>query len=101
MTDDAASGWRMEAAKTPTPPWKEPKMALYRLRLFDGAYEVLRKTNVVIDVDLNQSTMNAILNRQFVALVELARTAENEPMDTPIMRVCDYASGTPVRDWVV
>lgn len=99
MTDNAVSGWRTEATNLPTPPRKEPTMALYRLRLFDGAYEVLRQHNFVIDVDLDQPTTNAILNQQFVALVNLARTAENEPMDTPIMRVYDYASGTPVRDW--
>ena len=98
MTD--VFGWRMEAATLPAPPRKEPTMALYWLRLFDGAYEVLRKTKVVIDVDLDQPATNVILNQQFVALVNLARTAENEPMDTPIMRVYDAAGGAPVRDWV-
>ena len=40
MTD--VFGWRTEATSLPAPPRKEPTMALYRLRLFDGAYEVLK-----------------------------------------------------------
>ncbi len=72
----------------------------YRLRIFDGQYEVLRKGNFVIDVDLDQPTMNAILDRQLVALVQRARDTENEPMDRPIMQVCDYATGAPVMDVV-
>jgi hypothetical protein len=72
----------------------------YRLRIFDGTYEVLRKANLVIDVDLDSPTMNAILDRQLVALVQRARTTENEPMDHPIMQVCDYDSGQAVLDVV-
>ena len=72
----------------------------YRLKIFDGTYQVLRKGNFVIDVDLDQPTMNAILDRQFIALVERARNAENEPMDHPIMQVCDYATGALVLDVV-
>jgi hypothetical protein len=72
----------------------------YRLRIFDGRYEVLRKGNFVIDVDLDQPSMNAILDRQFVSLVERARNTENEPMATPIMQVCDYATGDSIMDVV-
>jgi hypothetical protein len=72
----------------------------YRLRIYDGQYEVLRKANLVIDVDLDSPTMNAILDRQLVALVQRARVSENEPMDHPIMQVCDYDSGDPVMDVV-
>ncbi len=72
----------------------------YRLRIFDGRYEVLRDANLIIDVDLDSPTMNAILDRQLVALVRRARAAENEPMDEPIMQVCDYETGAPVMDVV-
>ena len=71
----------------------------YRLRIFDGPYEVLHKARFVIDVDLDSPTMNGILDRQLVALVERASIA-NEPMDRPIMKVCDYESGKPLLDWV-
>jgi|GEM_PF-6128831 hypothetical protein len=71
----------------------------YRLRIFDGQYEVLHNNRFVIDVDLDQPTMNAILDRQLVALVELGRIA-NEPMDHPVMKVCDLDSGRPVLDVV-
>lgn len=74
-------------------------LARYRLRIFDGAYEVLHNNRFVIDVDLDQPTMNAILDRQLVALVELGRIA-NEPMDRPVMKVCDLDTGRPVLDVV-
>jgi hypothetical protein len=72
----------------------------YRLRIFDGRYEVLRNGNFVIDVDLDSSTRGAILDRQLVALTERAKVAENEPMDHPIMQVCDLTTGDPILDVV-
>lgn len=72
----------------------------YRLRIFDGTYEVLRDGNFVIDIDLTAKTAPAMLDRQLVALVRRARTAENEPMDSPIMQVCDYETGRPILDVV-
>lgn len=72
----------------------------YRLRIFDGQYEVLHRAKFYIDVDLDSSTRNAILDRQLVALVERARVAENEPMDHPIMKVYDRETGAFVLDVV-
>jgi hypothetical protein len=71
----------------------------YRLRIFDGQYEVLHNNRFYVDVDLDSPVRNGILDRQLVALIELA-TIANEPMDRPIMRVCDHDSGRPILDWV-
>lgn len=70
----------------------------YRLRIFDGQYEVLHDNMFVVDVDLESPSMNGILDRQLVALVQLA-TVANEPMDRPVMKVCDLVTGKPLMDW--
>lgn len=71
----------------------------YRLKIFDGAYEVLHNNRYHIDVDLDSATAGPILDRQLVALVELGRIA-NEPMDRPVMKVCDLNTGRPILDVV-
>ncbi|GAA2696606.1 hypothetical protein [Actinoplanes palleronii] len=99
-----AAGWRMEraarAAHEPLDP-EGPAMPLqrYRLRIYDGQYEVLHENNFVVDVDLDSPMRNGILDRQLTSLVQLAQIA-NEPMDRPVMKVCDYATGKPLLDWV-
>jgi hypothetical protein len=70
----------------------------YRLRIYDGQYEVLHDNNFVVDVDLESPTMNGVLDRQLVALVQLA-TIANEPMIRPVMKVCDLVTGKPLMDW--
>jgi hypothetical protein len=70
----------------------------YRLRIYDGQYEVLGNNNFVVDVDLDSPTMSGVLDRQLVALVQLA-TIANEPMDRPVMKVCDLVTGKPLMDW--
>lgn len=72
----------------------------YRLRIFDGAYEVLHKGNFYIDVDLDAPSRGPILDRQLAALVTLAEIA-NEPMDRPVLKVCDHDTGATILDWVV
>lgn len=71
----------------------------YRLKIYDGTYEVLHKNRYHVDVDLDSAAANAILDRQLVALIELGRIA-NEPMDHPVMKICDYSTGQPIQDWV-
>jgi hypothetical protein len=71
----------------------------YRLKIYDGAYEVLHKARFYVDVDLDSMTRNSILDRQLVALVELGRIA-NEPMTQPIMKVCDHDNGATILDWI-
>lgn len=88
-----------EPAYTPLDP-EGPAMPLqrYKLRIYDGQYEVLHDNNFVVDVDLDSSTMNGVLDRQLVALVDLA-TIANEPMKRPVMKVCDLVTGEPLLDW--
>jgi hypothetical protein len=88
-----------EPAYTPLDP-EGPAMPLqrYKLRIYDGQYEVLHNNNFVVDVDLDSPTMSGVLDRQLVALVQLA-TIANEPMDRPVMKVCDLVTGKPLMDW--
>lgn len=71
----------------------------YRLRIFDGQYEVLHNNRFYVDVDLDSPARGPILNTQLVALIDLAGIA-NEPMDRPVMKVCDFDSGKPLMDWI-
>lgn len=89
-----------ETAYIPLDP-EGPAMPLqrYRLRIYDGQYEVLHRNRFVIDVDLDSPTMGSILNTQFGALIQLAKHA-HEPMDAPLMKVCDLATDKPLLDWV-
>lgn len=103
------TGWRMElagvrAAREPAyipldPEGPAMPLQRYRLRIYDGQYEVLHRNRFVIDVDLDSPAAGPILNRQFGALIEIAKHA-NEPMDAPLMKICDLASGKPLQDWV-
>lgn len=71
----------------------------YRLRIYDGRYEVLHRDRFMVDVDLDTPAAGAILNTQFTALIDLARIA-NEPMDRPRMTVHDVKTDAKVMDWV-
>jgi hypothetical protein len=71
----------------------------YRLKIFDGRHEVLHKAKFYVDVDLDTPEATGVLDRQFVALVHRARTADNEPMTNPIMHICDHVNGETVREW--
>jgi hypothetical protein len=70
----------------------------YRLRIFDGNYEVLHKRPVLVDLDLGSPITPAILDRYLVRLTRAARVYENEPMDMPRLEVWDVLDGQKVRD---
>ena len=70
----------------------------YRLHIFDGNYEVLRKRPVVLDLDLSAPMTAGILDRQLVTLTRAASIYENEPMDCPRLEVVDVLTGVKVRD---
>jgi hypothetical protein len=71
----------------------------YRLRIFDGQYEVLHNNRFVVDVDLDSPARGGILNTQFAALIELA-TIANEPMKRPVMKVYDLETNERLLDWI-
>jgi hypothetical protein len=70
----------------------------YRLRIFDGQYEVLHKASFYVNVDLDSPEAGGVLDRQFIALIRRARV-ENEPMDQPILKICDHATGKTIWEW--
>ncbi|WP_320067850.1 hypothetical protein [Micromonospora sp. RTGN7] len=70
----------------------------YRLRIYDGAYEVLHHRTHVVDVDLDSPTMGGILDRQLAALTRAALDA-NEPMPRPRLEVVDPDTNAVVLDW--
>lgn len=69
---------------------------MYRLRVYDGAYEVLSSRTYMIDLDLEGPSIGGILDRQLQALTREA-LATNEPMDSPRLEVWDGV--TKVLDW--
>lgn len=68
----------------------------YRLRVFDGAYEVLSKRLYFVTLDLSSPAADHVLARQLLALTHEARAA-NEPMDAPRLEVWD--GDVKVMDW--
>ncbi|MEU7904094.1 hypothetical protein [Actinoplanes sp. NPDC049118] len=70
----------------------------YRLRVFDGTYEVLTKRPVVLDLDLDSPATASILDRQLTTLTRAARILENDPMASPRLEVWDVRTGEKVRD---
>lgn len=70
----------------------------YRLKIYDGQYEVLHKRVFTVDLDLGSPSAPGILDRQLVALTRHAEAA-NEPMDAPRLEVCDWATGKVILDW--
>ena len=68
----------------------------YRLKIFDGQYEVLPKWLFLLDADLNSPYLPGLLNERLVALTRQAEAA-NEPMDAPRLEVWD--GDVKVLDW--
>jgi hypothetical protein len=68
----------------------------YRLKIFDGQYEVLHKWLFYLDADLDSAYAPSLLNERLVALTRQA-TAANEPMDAPRLEVWD--GDVKVLDW--
>lgn len=68
----------------------------YRLRIFDGAYEVLHDRLYFVTLDLTSPVADHVLGRQLVALTNEA-IAANEPMTAPRLQVWD--GNVKVMDW--
>jgi hypothetical protein len=68
----------------------------FRLRIFDGQYEVLHKRQHFVVVDLDSPAADGILGRQLVALTRQAQAA-NEPMDAPRLEV--WSDDVKMMDW--
>ncbi|MEU4777452.1 hypothetical protein [Micromonospora sp. NPDC023633] len=70
----------------------------YRLRIYDGQYEVLHKRNYVVTLDLDGPSLDMALVHHLQALTREALAA-NEPMDSPRLEVCDARTGAVLLDW--
>lgn len=68
----------------------------YRIRVYDGAYEVLHTRTYAIVIDLDAPGHGPVLDRQLAALVREA-SAANEPMDSPRLELWD--GDAKVLDW--
>jgi hypothetical protein len=70
----------------------------YRLRVFDGTYEVLRDRPITLSLDLESPNTPSILDRFLITLTRAGRDLENEPMDRPRLEVWDVLAGERVRE---
>jgi hypothetical protein len=70
----------------------------YRLRIYDGEYEVLHTRRHVIDLDPCSPGRDITLTTHLAALTRAARAA-GEPMDAPRLEVWDEETSTRVLDW--
>lgn len=68
----------------------------YRVRIFDGPYEVLHRRNFLLAVDLQSASMPGILYSELTKLTGEAMAA-NEPMDRP--RIELWAGDVKILDW--
>lgn len=68
----------------------------YRLKIFDGQYEVLHRWTFYLDADLDSPMLPGLLSERLVALTRQAEAA-NEPMDNPRLEV--WFGDTKVLDW--
>lgn len=82
----------------PLTPRQPPPPRQYRLRIYDGDYEVLANRVHVITLDLAGPGVDAILAERLQALTRTAMAA-NEPMEHPRLELWDEATGAKVRDW--
>lgn len=71
----------------------------YRLRIYDGQYEVLPKLSLYADVNLDNPASEVLLLQRLTSLTALA-IAHNEPMEHPRLQVCDVATGKAVMELV-
>lgn len=68
----------------------------YRVRIFDGTYEVLHKRTFLLAVDLLSPTLSGVLYGELVILTGQAEAA-NEPMNSPRLELWD--GDVKVLDW--
>lgn len=72
----------------------------YRLKIYDGLYEVLPKLSFFIELpDLVSPASELRLMQRLTSLTELA-IAYNEPMAHPRLQVCDLATGKSLMELV-
>jgi hypothetical protein len=71
----------------------------YRLRIYDGAYEVLHQRLFTIDIDLDSPARDSLLAHKLAALSSLAE-AVGESMNAPVLTVHDIRTDTKILDWV-
>lgn len=72
---------------------------LVRIRVYDGTYEVLRKRDIVHQLDTTPAALNAVLPSLLVQLAREARVVENEPMSHPRLELWDVDSGAKLYDY--
>ena len=68
----------------------------YRVRIFDGPYEVLHKRNHLVAVDLQSASLPGALYAELAKLTAQAQAA-NEPMDWPRLELWD--GDVKILDW--
>ncbi|AYF30589.1 hypothetical protein CSH63_24725 [Micromonospora tulbaghiae] len=73
-------------------------MPIYRVHVFDGAYEVLHKRTLTYQLDLEGPGVDGVLDRLLQSLTRAA-LADNEPMDAPRLEIRDARTGATVLDW--
>lgn len=71
----------------------------YRLRVFDGTYEVLTDHTYSLVIDLDGPGAGGVLDRKLAELRLTAQQVENEPMDYPRLQLHDWLTGAKVSDW--
>jgi hypothetical protein len=71
----------------------------YRLRIYDGTYEVLHQRLFTIDIDLDSPARDSQLSHKLAVLTSLAE-ASNESMNAPVLAVHDIKTDAKLLDWV-
>lgn len=72
---------------------------LVRIRAFDGTYEVLRKRDMLRELDTTPAALNTILPNLLAQLAREARQLENEPMSHPRLEVWTADGRTRLHDY--
>lgn len=73
-------------------------LRLYRLRVFDGNYEVLHRRQFVEQLDVDSPSTAALLYQKLATLTRQAVVLENQTMKNPRLEVWDVETNAKVRD---
>jgi hypothetical protein len=68
----------------------------YRVRIFDGPYEVLHNRTFLVAIDLQSPSLSGALYSELALLTSQAEAA-NEPMDRPRLELWD--GDVKILDW--
>jgi hypothetical protein len=71
----------------------------YKLRIYDGQYEVLSHLPFHAYLDLNTAAAEVLLLQRLASLTQLA-ISHNEPMGHPRLQVCDMTTGKVLMELV-